>query len=107
MALVFPNYSNTRRNASSGFLIKLFIAWCIDNGLTGCILNTSTTGCDMNYQCWECEAVFSEDEAVSQSSMDCSELWGSVAWSTSTYLCCPKCGSEEINEHKEAHDDEN
>lgn len=60
----------------------------------------------MNYQCWECEAVFSEDEAVSRSSMDCSEFWGSVAWSTSTYLCCPKCGSEEINEFKEAANEE-
>jgi rubredoxin len=59
-----------------------------------------------NYQCDSCNAVFSEDEALRSSGMDCSEYAGTVAYQYSTYLSCCECGCEEISEFKGANDDE-
>lgn len=53
----------------------------------------------MFYRC-ECGEIFHEDEALRSSDFDRSEYSGSVAWARNTFLCCCKCGSEEIQEHE-------
>jgi predicted nucleic acid-binding Zn-ribbon protein len=55
----------------------------------------------MNYQCSNCEEIFSSAEAALVPEQMCSEFWGSVAWETRYYYACPSCGSDEIQEHIE------
>ena len=57
----------------------------------------------MRYKCCNCDCVFDEQDAGERS--ECvGEFWGSPAYQT--YMVCPECDSEEIDEYTEDEEQE-
>lgn len=57
---------------------------------------------NMKYKCCKCKTIFDEDMAETQSEY-MGEFWGSPAYES--YLVCPNCRTEEIEEYKEGEND--
>ena len=57
---------------------------------------------NMKYKCCKCKTIFDEDMAKTQSEY-MGEFWGSPAYES--YLVCPNCRTEEIEEYKEEEND--
>lgn len=50
----------------------------------------------MRYKCYDCDEIFDEDDAGSRS--ECvGEFWGSPAYES--YMVCPNCGSDDLEEY--------
>ena len=57
----------------------------------------------MRYKCYDCDEVFDEDDAGSRS--ECvGEFWGAPAYES--YMTCPNCGSDDIEEYEETEEGE-
>lgn len=57
----------------------------------------------MRYKCYDCEAVFHEDDAGSYSESR-GEFWGSPCYES--MMCCPECGSTDFDEYNEEDEEE-
>jgi len=50
-------------------------------------------------KCLSCDVIFPEDEAGRVTESTPSEAWGVHLHTTETLLCCPTCGSIELEEN--------
>lgn len=49
-------------------------------------------------QCFDCREIFERAEATRAEEPVSSEFWGARAVSIQTYLCCPNCGSDQLED---------
>lgn len=51
-----------------------------------------------DYHCEKCGHVFLSGDAAITQETDSSEYAGTVEWSTVNVVCCPECGSDELEQ---------
>lgn len=58
----------------------------------------------LRYQCERCSNQFSRDEAIEREEVTPSEFWGVREVHTDVTLCCPQCGSDELDPYYDEDD---
>lgn len=59
----------------------------------------------MKLKCLDCDAIFDECDAETEVERTPTEAWGVRQTVVRDVLCCPECGSGELEDHEEVEDE--